>query len=218
MAALFLWACASPDDPRSTQLPSAAEPPLHHDLITSLSRIAAQALRAFVASLHGAPPFCRAANCRQNAKRPENSAFSALNRRAQNQVRKPRLFVAATKPPHGRFQASTKEISMNIKLAVIALAALGSVALMSGSASAMPNGLPQAGHIAGETSNVYQVRQVCDRWGRCHWQPGGYGYHGPRHHGWHHRPQFHHRHHHGPRHHGGHHSGHHSGHHGGHRR
>ncbi|MCC8938268.1 hypothetical protein CI1B_81520 [Bradyrhizobium ivorense] len=108
---------------------------------------------------------------------------------------------------------------MNIKLAVIGLAALGSAALMSGAASAMPNGLPQASHIAGEASNVGQVRQVCDRWGRCYWQPGGYGY-GPRHHGWHHRPHFHHRHHHhGHRHHGGHHGGgHHGGHHGGHRR
>lgn len=106
---------------------------------------------------------------------------------------------------------------MNIKLAVIGLAALGGVALMSGSASAMPNGLPQAGHIAGETSNVDQVRQVCDRWGRCTWRSGPYGYHGPRHHGWHHRPhhRHHHHHHHGHRHHGGHHGG---GHHGGHRR
>jgi hypothetical protein len=132
-----------------------------------------------------------------------------------------RLFVAATGRPHGRFQASTKENSMNIKLAVIGLAALGSAALMSGSASALPNGLPQASHIAGEASNVDQVRQVCDRWGRCYWQPGGYGYHGPRHHGWHHRPHFQHRHHHhGPRHHGGHHGGGHhgGGHHGGHRR
>ncbi|WP_249159426.1 hypothetical protein [Bradyrhizobium tropiciagri] len=105
---------------------------------------------------------------------------------------------------------------MNIKLAVIGLAALGGVALMSGSASAMPNGLPQAGHIAGETSSVDQVRQVCDRWGRCTWRPGPYGYYGPRHHGWHHRPHYrHHHHHHGHRHHGGHHGG---GHHGGHRR
>ncbi|WP_375779720.1 hypothetical protein ACE103_12835 [Bradyrhizobium sp. ma5] len=112
---------------------------------------------------------------------------------------------------------------MNIKLAIIGLAALGSAALTSGAASAMPNGLPQASHIAGETSNVDKVRQVCDRWGRCYWQPG-YGY-GPRHHGWHHRPHVYPRHHHGYRHHGGHHGGGHhggghhgGGHHGGHRR
>ena len=109
---------------------------------------------------------------------------------------------------------------MNIKLAVIGLGALGSATLMSGAASALPNGLPQASHIAGETSNIDKVRQVCDRWGRCYWQPG-YGY-GPRHHGWHHRPHFHHRH--GYRPHGGHHGGGHhgrhrgDGHHGGHRR
>jgi len=146
-------------------------------------------------------------------------AFPALNRPRQNQVYGLVFFVAATKWPHGRFQASTKEISMNIKLAVIGLAALGSAALMSGAASAMPNGLPQAGHIAGETSNVDKVRQVCDRWGRCYWQPG-YGY-GPRHHGWHHRPHYYPRHHHhGHGHHGGHHGGGHhgGGHHGGHRR
>ncbi|WGS01322.1 hypothetical protein MTX26_11090 [Bradyrhizobium sp. ISRA443] len=111
---------------------------------------------------------------------------------------------------------------MNIKLAVFGLAALGSVAMTSGSASAMPNGLPQASHIAGETSYVDQVRQVCDRWGRCYWQPGAYGYYRPRHHGWHHRPYFHRPHHYGPRHHGGYgHGGygHGGGHrHGGHRR
>ncbi len=61
---------------------------------------------------------------------------------------------------------------MNIKLAVIGLAALGGAVLMSGAASAMPNGLPQAGHIAGETSNVDKVRQVCDRWGRCYLAAG----------------------------------------------
>lgn len=102
---------------------------------------------------------------------------------------------------------------MNIKLAVIGLAALGGAALMPGAASAMPNGLPQASHIAGEASNVDQVRYVCDRWGRCHWRSGAYGYHGSRHHGWHHRPHIQPRHHHrGSRHHGG---GHHQG---GHRR
>ena len=75
---------------------------------------------------------------------------------------------------------------MNFKLAMIGLAALGSAALMSHSASAMPNGLPQAGHIAGETSGVEKVRWVCGPRG-CHWQPNAYrsfGYYGPpRHHG-----------------------------------
>ncbi|QPF86671.1 hypothetical protein IC762_10475 [Bradyrhizobium genosp. L] len=111
---------------------------------------------------------------------------------------------------------------MNIKLAVIGLAALGSAALTSGAAAAMPNGIPTASHSAAATSNIDQVRYVCDRWG-CHWRPsayGAYGYSGPRHHGWHHRPHIQRHHHHGPRVHGGHrHGGHHGGHHhGGHRR
>ena len=97
---------------------------------------------------------------------------------------------------------------MNFKLAMIGLAALGSAALMSHSASAMPNGLPQAGHIAGETSDVETVRWVCNSWGRCHWQPNAYrsfGHYGPpRHHGWHHRGHHHPR----PHHHGHHHRGH----------
>nr|WP_082747995.1 hypothetical protein [Bradyrhizobium macuxiense] len=104
---------------------------------------------------------------------------------------------------------------MNIKLAIFGLAALGSAALVSGSASALPNGLPQANRIAGESSHIDQVRYACDPYGRCHWRPG-YGYYGPRHHGWHHRPHYHRPHHPGPRYHGGHrHGGHHGGHHGG---
>lgn len=94
---------------------------------------------------------------------------------------------------------------MKLKLAVFGLAALGGIALATGSASAMPNGLAQAGAIAGETANVDQVRHVCDRWGRCHWRPNyyrSYGYspryrhsygfyrHGPRHHGYHHHHRF----------------------------
>jgi hypothetical protein len=73
---------------------------------------------------------------------------------------------------------------MKVKLAVIGLAALGSVALVSGSASAMPNGIPQAGQIAaGAASNIDQVRMVCNPWGRCWWRPnyyGAYGFYGPR--------------------------------------
>ncbi|MFB9263944.1 hypothetical protein ACFFWD_12285 [Bradyrhizobium erythrophlei] len=103
---------------------------------------------------------------------------------------------------------------MKIKLAVMGLAALASAALASGAASAMPNGLAQAGRVASETPNIAQVRYVCDSWGRCHWRPGAYGYYGLRHHGWHHRPHHYGHHHHGPRHHGGHHGrGHGHGHH-----
>lgn len=65
---------------------------------------------------------------------------------------------------------------MNIKFAMIGLAALGGAALTSGSASAaMPNGLP----IAGQTSNVENVRLVCDVYGRCFRRPNYY-YGGPR--------------------------------------
>ncbi|MBR0795837.1 hypothetical protein JQ615_10585 [Bradyrhizobium jicamae] len=108
---------------------------------------------------------------------------------------------------------------MNIKLALIGLAALGGAAVMSGAAAAMPNGLPLAGHVTGDTSDIAQVRYVCDPFGNCRWRPGAYGaygYYGPRHHGWHHRPHYQQRHYYqGPHHHGGHHGG---GHHGGHHR
>ena len=56
---------------------------------------------------------------------------------------------------------------MKVKAAVVGLAALGGIALTAGPASAMPNGLPQAGQIAGQTANVEQVRLVCNRFGRC---------------------------------------------------
>lgn len=74
---------------------------------------------------------------------------------------------------------------MKLKLAVIGLAALGSAALASGSASAMPNGLPGASDAV---KNIEHVRWVCDPWGRCYWRPnyyyGGYGYYGrPRYYG-----------------------------------
>jgi hypothetical protein len=59
---------------------------------------------------------------------------------------------------------------MKLKLAVVALAALGGVALSSRAASAMPNGIPQADHI----SNIDQVRYVCNPWGRCWWRPNYY--------------------------------------------
>ncbi|MDN5004193.1 hypothetical protein ACFQZO_25455 [Bradyrhizobium sp. GCM10027634] len=74
---------------------------------------------------------------------------------------------------------------MKLKLAVLALAALGSAALASGQAlAAMPNGIPQADQVAsGPAANVDQVRMVCNAWGRCWWRPnyyGAYGYYGPR--------------------------------------
>ncbi|MBV8920204.1 hypothetical protein [Bradyrhizobium sp.] len=77
---------------------------------------------------------------------------------------------------------------MRLKALVVGLAALGATALTTG-ASAMPNGLPQAGQIAGQTANVDQVRWVCTAWGRCWHRPnfygayGYYGYHRPW--GWH---------------------------------
>jgi hypothetical protein len=72
---------------------------------------------------------------------------------------------------------------MNLKAAVVGLAALGGIAFTSGSALAMPNGLPQAGQIASQSANVEQVRWVCNVWGRCFWRPnwyGAYAYYGPR--------------------------------------
>jgi hypothetical protein len=71
---------------------------------------------------------------------------------------------------------------MKLRIAVVTLAALGGVALSSGAASAMPNGLPNAGAIAGQSSNVDQVRYVCNGWGRCWRRPnfyGAYGYYRP---------------------------------------
>ncbi|MCK1739115.1 hypothetical protein IVA79_35375 [Bradyrhizobium sp. 138] len=88
---------------------------------------------------------------------------------------------------------------MKLKFAVLGLAALGGVALASGSAfAAMPNGIPQADRIAsGLAADVDQVRWVCNPWGRCFWRPnyyGAYGYYGgprrfygPRPWGWGHR-------------------------------
>jgi len=80
---------------------------------------------------------------------------------------------------------------MNVKIAVVVLAALGGVALASGSASAMPNGIPHANQITGQTSNMEQARLVCDRWG-CWRRPGWGGWRGaygfaprPWHRGWH---------------------------------
>ena len=79
---------------------------------------------------------------------------------------------------------------ISLKYAAAGVAALGVVALGSGPASAMPNGLPAA---AGQHSNIENVRMVCNAWGRCWWRPNyyvgpvvRYGYLGPRYHrgGW----------------------------------
>lgn len=83
---------------------------------------------------------------------------------------------------------------MKLKLSILALAALGGVALTSGTASAMPIGLSSNGI----SSNVDQVRLVCDAYGRCYrtaprrYYGGGapvirFGYGGGRRYGgWHH--------------------------------
>ena len=84
---------------------------------------------------------------------------------------------------------------MKLKFAVIGLAALGGVALVSGSASAMPNGIPQAGQIAKADTNAEQVRMVCNAWGRCWWRPnyyGAYAYYPHRPWGWHRWHRWHH--------------------------
>ena len=70
---------------------------------------------------------------------------------------------------------------MTMRAVIVGLAALGGVALTSGSASAMPNGIPHPDQITGQTANVEQVRWVCTRFGRCFWRPGyyrSYGYYG----------------------------------------
>jgi len=68
----------------------------------------------------------------------------------------------------------------NLKHALVAVAALGCLALTSAGASAMPRGLPSAS--AAWSSGVQDVRWVCGPY-RCWWRPnwyGGYGYYGPR--------------------------------------
>jgi hypothetical protein len=77
---------------------------------------------------------------------------------------------------------------MRLKAVVVGLTALGGVALTTAGASAMPNGIPQAGEIAGQTANVDQIRLVCNAFGRCWHRPnfyGAYAYYGyPRPYGW----------------------------------
>jgi hypothetical protein len=64
-----------------------------------------------------------------------------------------------------------------LKHGLTAALAIGTVALGSGVASAMPNGLPSASAVA--PSPVESVRWVCGPY-RCWWRPGPYGYYGPR--------------------------------------
>jgi hypothetical protein len=52
---------------------------------------------------------------------------------------------------------------MRLKLAVLALAALGGVALTSTASSAMPNGIPNGNGIVGQNSNLQQTRYVSDQ-------------------------------------------------------
>jgi hypothetical protein len=78
---------------------------------------------------------------------------------------------------------------MKYMLAMIGLAALGTTAVASPAAAAMPNGLP----LSAQPQNTEQVRYVCNWRGRCFWTPGprfygsyaygprlhrGYGYYG----------------------------------------
>ena len=78
---------------------------------------------------------------------------------------------------------------IDLKYAVVGLAALGGVALASAPASAMPNGMPTAAH---RHSNVETVVMVCNAWGRCWYRPNyyvgprvyRYGYAGPRYYGY----------------------------------
>jgi hypothetical protein len=65
----------------------------------------------------------------------------------------------------------------HLKNSLTAALALGAVALGSGVASAMPNGLPSG--AAAVPSAVESVRWVCGPY-RCWWQPGPYGFYGPR--------------------------------------
>jgi hypothetical protein len=77
---------------------------------------------------------------------------------------------------------------MNMKGALVGIAALGGVALTSTTASAAM--MPNPALRAGQASNVDQVRMVCNAWGRCWWRPNynvgpavRYGYVGPRYYG-----------------------------------
>jgi hypothetical protein len=61
---------------------------------------------------------------------------------------------------------------MKNKLALFGIAAVGGLALMTGAASAMPNGL--LGSIS-QLSNIDEVRHVCIAWRQCAKRPNYYG-------------------------------------------
>jgi hypothetical protein len=82
---------------------------------------------------------------------------------------------------------------MKLVSALVGLAALGSIALTTAAASAMPVTIPGQ---ASQASNVEQADYVCNQWGHCWHRPdysdgyyhphfyGGWGWHGGWHHGW----------------------------------
>ena len=61
---------------------------------------------------------------------------------------------------------------MRLRIAVVAFAALGGVALISTAASAMPNGIPNANEMVGQTSNIQQARWVSGPRDRRAWRGG----------------------------------------------
>jgi hypothetical protein len=77
---------------------------------------------------------------------------------------------------------------IDLRSAVVGLAALGGVAVGSAPAAAMPNGMPAPGD---RHSIVEEVVMVCNAWARCWYRPNyyvgarvyRYGYIGPRYHG-----------------------------------
>lgn len=83
---------------------------------------------------------------------------------------------------------------MKARLALLTVAAAAGLALTSGAASAMPNGLQGAPSGVAAGSGAEQVRYVCNAWGRCWWRPnyyGAYGYYGgPRYYGYYGGPRY----------------------------
>jgi hypothetical protein len=61
---------------------------------------------------------------------------------------------------------------MKNKLALFGIAAVGGLALMTGAASAMPNGLVSS---ISQPSNIDEVRYVCIAWRQCGKRPNHYG-------------------------------------------
>jgi hypothetical protein len=61
---------------------------------------------------------------------------------------------------------------MKNELALFGIAAMGGLALMTGTASAMPNGLVSS---ISQLSNIDEVRYVCIAWQQCDKSPNHYG-------------------------------------------